>query len=94
MVDDMWKEPGLRAPSFNQVARECVWARNNQLTISGHTPIELAFGRKPPDLLDAEGADPAQLSLIPDEDRQHLLLRNLAMRSHLRARQADDLLRD
>ena len=62
------------------------------MTISGHTPTELAFGRRPHDLLDAETADPVQLSHISEEDRQHLALKRIAMISHLRARQSEDLL--
>ena len=49
------------------LVRITVWARNTQLTIGGKTPIELAFGRRPPDLIQSETADPAQLSDSLDE---------------------------
>ena len=64
------------------------------MTISGHTPIELAFGRRPPDLLDGETVSPAQLTSVSDEDQTHQQLQQFALRSHNKARQQDDLLRD
>ena len=73
----------------------CSWARNNQLTLSGMTPIELALGRRPPDLLDAENESPEQLTTDPLEtDRRDQLVKKLALKSHLEARQQEDLRND
>ena len=65
------------------------------LTISGKTPIENAFGRRPPDLLHAETATPAQLSekALP-EDRLNTELQRLAIQVHASAKQHTDVLHD
>jgi hypothetical protein len=69
-----------------------VWARNNQLTISGRTPLELSYGRRPPGLLDVETMNPEQLSIEPlEDDRLDVELKRLALKSHLEARQLNDL---
>ena len=69
-----------------------VWARNTQLTISGYSPLEVATGRRPPDLFDVETANPEQLSATPpDEDLSTLALQRLALRAHQEARQSADL---
>lgn len=73
----------------------CVWARHNQLTISGKAPTKTAFGRRPPDRLGADTANPAQLStqtLI--QYQRDLAISVLAQEAHLRARPLSDLLRD
>jgi hypothetical protein len=86
------ENPRLAKLTMRDVVRECIFARNCQLTISGKTPLEMAFGRKPPDLLDVENMNPEQLSAIPlPEDRTKSELRTLALKSHLEARQAEDL---
>ena len=72
-----------------------VWARNTQLTISGYSPLEIATGRRPPDLFDVETANPEQLaSEPPEEDISTLALQRLALRAHQEARQAADLRHD
>ena len=57
--------------------------------------METATGRRPPDLLDVETSDPAQLSveLLP-EDRTQQVLQRLALKAHQEARQAADLRHD
>ena len=67
LVNFTKEDPVAKAQSYAQLVRLTVWARNNQLTISGKTPLELAFGRRPPDLLDAEGENPEQLTRDPLE---------------------------
>jgi hypothetical protein len=63
--------------------------------ISGRSPLELAFGRKPRDIIDVENANPEQLSVEPplSEVRDQMLQR-LAMNAHNEARQLLDLRRD
>ena len=65
IVDD----PLLRNPTFRQLARACCWARNTQLLITGKTPIELAFGRRPLDILSLETANPEQLIELVTQTR-------------------------
>ena len=54
--------------------------------------MEIATGIRPPDLLDIETSDPAQLSVDPlPEDRTQQELQRLALKAHQEARQAADL---
>ena len=81
--------------TIRQAVKMTVWARNTQLTISGYSPLEVATGRRPPDLFDVETADPEQLSATPpDEDLSTLALQRLAVRAHQEARQSGDLRHD
>ena len=85
-------DPTLAGVPVGQIVKKVVWARNNQLTISGHTPLELAFGRRPPDLVDYETASPEELTTDPlTQDKIDRKVRKLALQSHLEARQAEDL---
>jgi hypothetical protein len=59
------------------------------------TPLELAFGRRPPPLLDFENQNPEQLTTDPlREDKLDRIVRKLALKAHLEARQAEDLRQD
>ena len=81
--------------TIRQAVKMTVWARNTQLTISGYSPLEIATGRRPPDLFDVETANPEQLtSEPPEEDVSTLALQRLALRAHQEARQAADLRHD
>ena len=72
--------------------REACWARNVSCTYGGKTPIELAFGRRPPDVVTLENSNPAQLTEKPlHADEIVNKVRNLAMQSYLKARQSEDL---
>ena len=69
--------------------------RNTQLTVNGYSPLEIATGRRPPDLLDIETSDPAQLSVEAlAEDRTQQELQRLALKAQQEARQAADLRHD
>ena len=85
-------QPALEKVSVQQLVKTTVWARNNQLTLSGHTPLELAHGRRPPDLLDYETASPEELTTDPlTTDKIDRVVRRLALQSHIEARRAEDL---
>ena len=78
--------------TVRQAVKKVVWARNCQLTVSGYSPLEIATGRRPPDLFDVETSTPEQLSAEPpEEDRTMLQLQRIALRAHQEARQALDL---
>ena len=78
LEDDRFKGATIR-----EAIKRTVWARNIQFTISSYSPLEIATGRRPPDLLDIEKADPAQLSVEPlPEDRTQQELQRLALRAH------------
>ena len=98
LVQDALADPTLKqikGITAQQMVRKCVWARNTQLTFSGKTPIEIAFGRRPPDLIMTENADPGQLSEPPNLDQQRNdVLQRLALKAHIEAQQPQDLRRD
>ena len=65
--------------TVRQAVKKVAWARNCQLTVSGYSPLEIATGRRPPDLFDVETSTPEQLSAEPsDEDRTTLDLQRIA----------------
>ena len=81
--------------TVRQAVKKVAWARNCQLTVSGYSPLEIATGRRPPDLFDVETSTPEQLSANPpEEDRTTLDLQRIAMRAHQEARQWIDLRKD
>ena len=81
----------FQAVTIREAVKRTVWARNTRLTVSGYSPLEIATGRRPPDLLDIETSDPAQLSVEPRTQQD---LQRLALKAHQEARQAADLRHD
>ena len=78
-----------------QLMRKAATVRNTQVTMSGKTPMELAMGRRPRDLLDPASMNPEQLTTEPT--KQYLLneeIQTLAMRTHLEVQQREDIRRD
>ena len=68
-----------------QLMPQAATVRNTQLTSSRKTPIELAMGRKPTDLLDPASMNPEQLTSTPT--KQDLLneeIQKLAMKTSCR----------
>ena len=89
------EDPTIPNPTLEQVVQKCVWARNNQLTVSGKTLLELVFGRRLLPFMDFETLDPAALSEDPlAEDLTNMQIQRLAIRAHLEAKQLQDLRRD
>ena len=86
-LEDDW----FKGVTIREAVKRTVWARNTQLTVSGYSPLEIATGRRPPDLLDIETSDPAQLSVEPRTQQD---LQRLALKAHQEARQAADLRHD
>ena len=95
LLMDASVNPTLSKVTLKDLIRECCWARNTTLTISGYTPVELATGRRPTDHSDLELMKPDQLSAV-DLPRDATLseLRKLVLWAHLEARQSADLRRD
>ena len=48
-----------------QLMRKAATVRNTQVTLSGRTPLELAMGRRPRDLMDPASMNPEQLTSTP-----------------------------
>ena len=95
MTKSLEEDERFNGVTIRQAVKMTVWARNTQLTISGYSPLEVATGRRPPDLFDVETANPEQLSATPpDEDLSTLALQRLALRAHQEARQSADLRHD
>ena len=89
------EEPRFKDITVREAVEKTVWARNTQFTTSGYSPLEIATGRRPPDLLDVETSDPAQLSTEPlPEDRIEQELQRLALRARQEPCQAADLRHD
>ena len=93
---DVQKDPVRKAGvTIQDLIKEGCWARNVSCTYGGKTLIELAFGRRPPDIIFLENFTPGQLTttrLAPDETIN--TLRRLALASYLKVRQAEDLRQD
>ena len=83
LLTDASTHPTLSKVTLRDLIRECCWARNTTLTISGYTPVELATGRRPTDHYDLELMKPDQLSAV-DLPRDTTLneLRKLALKAH------------
>ena len=95
MAKALTEEGYVDRVTVRQAVKEVVLARNCQLTVSGYSPLEIATGRRPPDLFDVETSTPEQLSADPpEEDRTMLQLQRIALRAHQEARQALDLRKD
>ena len=90
LLMDASTHPTLGKVTLRDLVRECCWARNTTLTISGYTPIELATARRPTDHADLELMKPDQLSAV-DLPRDATLqkLKKLAFLAHLEARRRD-----
>ena len=94
-VKSLGEEGMFQKITLRQAVTRIVFVRNCQLTVSGYSPLEVATGRRPPDLLDVETSNPEQLSLEGLlEDRTATQLRTIAMKAHLEARQSADLKKD
>ena len=62
------------------------------VTFGGVTPLEMAFGRRPADLIGVDNADPAQLTAeAPSHEVSIEACRKVAMKAYLEARQSEDL---
>ena len=95
LVADVAADPSLKTVTIREVMRKACLARNSAVMFSGKTPLELAFGRKPMDLLDVENMTPEQLTAdVPEAERKAAVLMRLAMKAHLEARQLQDLKHD
>ena len=78
-----------------QLMRKAATVRNTQITSSDKTPLELAMGRRPRDLLDPASMNPEQLTSTPtNQDLLNEEIQKLAMKTHLEVQQREDIRRD
>ena len=98
MLDGLIKGFGaasLENVTYHSLVRQACVTRNSMVTYGGVTPLELAFGRRPRDIVTPENSDPAQLTGEPtDVEATAQAVKELAMRAYSAARQALDLRRD
>ena len=98
LVSEIKDRISLRLSEYitpNILLREACWARNVTHTHGGKTPLELAFGRRPPDIMSWENATMGQLYNEPaPADKIINELRTEAMRCYLKARHAEDIRHD
>eukprot|EP00975_Prorocentrum_lima_P006194 1336940-Prorocentrum_lima.AAC.1 len=79
-------EPHLKDVTVGEMICKAAWVRNMLISYSGRTPAGVAFGRRPPDILQTENVDPGQLSseLLKD-DKTHQRVQELAQQTHTSA---------
>ena len=94
-LQDGTADRALESATPRQLVRMACLVRNTSVTYGGKTPLELALGRRPADILDVERSNPQVLTsdLLPSE-RTAQAVRKLAMKIYLEARQAADLRQD
>ena len=77
-----------------ELMRKAATVRNTEVTLSGKTPMEVAMGRRPRDLMDPASVNPEQLTSTPT--KQDLLneeIQKLAVKTHLEVQQREDIRR-
>ena len=69
--------------------------RSQTVTYGGVTPLELAFGRQPADLIQLDVAIPTQLTIDRNEEElTAILIKQLSKQAFQEARQSEDIRRD
>ena len=94
-LHDGTAHPSLTDVTYRSLLKAAALARNSSVTFGGATPLELAFGSRPTDLIQLDTALPSQLT--PDFSQEKLSaqqLRDLAKKAYIEARQSDDVRRD
>ena len=85
----------LKAITYKQLVKAAATARNLSVTYGGVTPLELAFGRRPAELIQLEVATPAQLTIPKTEEELTAgQIRLLAQQAYQEARQSEDVRQD
>ena len=89
MTNSFADDPALADVTYRQLVRQACLARNPSITYGGVTPLEMAFGRRPADILNLEAATPSQLtSDVPTPEKKIEAVRMLATKAYLEAKQA------
>merc|ERR1712197_293527 len=93
-IQGLHKHPELQKVTPRSLFRKAAMARNMAVTYGGKSPVELAFGRRPRGVLNAETQDLEQLTApTPEGDQCEEDLQRLAMKVYLEARQREDIRR-
>ena len=94
-LHDGTAHPSLTDVTYRSLLKAAALARNSSVTYGGVTPLELAFGRRPTDLIQLDTALPSQLT--PEFSQEELSaqqLRDIGKKAYIEARQSDDVRRD
>ena len=90
-LDGVRADPKCNPFTFGMLLRMASLTRNSMVTFGGVTPLEMAFGRRPPDIIGVDNADPAQLTAeVPRSEVSIEATRKIAMKAYLEARQSED----
>ena len=85
----------LKKVTYIQLAKAAATVRNQTVTYGGVTPLELAFGRRPADLIQLDVATPTQLTIDRnDEELTAIQITQLSKQAFQEARQSEDIRRD
>ena len=82
----------LKKVTYRQLAAT---VRNQTVTYGGVTSLELAFGRRPADLIQLDVATPTQLTIDRNEEELTAIqIKQLSKQAFQEARQSEDIRRD
>ena len=93
MLKTIGDTPSLKDVTYRQLLRQACLARNSMVTFGGVSPIEMAFGRRPADVVGPDMQSRGELTAGAPEAAAHAL-RHLATKSYLEARQSADIRQD
>ena len=81
--------------TYKQLVKAAATVRNQTVTFGGVTPLELAFGRRPANLIQLDVATPTQLTLDRNEEELTAIqIKQLSKQAFQEARQSEDIRRD
>ena len=85
----------LKKVTYRQLVKAAATVRNQTVTYGGVTPLELAFGRRPADLIQLDVATPTQLTIDRNEEELTAIqIKQLSKQAFQEARQSEDIRRD
>ena len=85
----------LKKVTYRQLVKAAATVRNQTVTYGGVTPLELAFGRRPADLIQLDVATPTQLTIDRNEEELTAIqIKQLSKQAFQEARQPEDIRRD
>ena len=81
----------LKIVTYRQLVKAAATVRNQTVTYGGVTPLELAFGRRPADLIQLDVATPTQLTIDRNEEELTAIQIKQLSKQFQEARQSEDL---
>ena len=85
----------LKKVTHRQLVKAAATVRNQTVAYRGVTPLELAFGRRPADLIQLDAATPTQLTIDRNEEELTAIqIKRLSKQAFQEARQSEDICRE